>query len=114
MNVTSNLSAGATQASGVVTIASASASKTAEYVASSAPSPEVIETTTKIMSMSELLAVASFVVMLLSAIWNWHSNRRRNQIIKENNEYTWKLKEKELELRERELTLKEGKAKGTN
>ncbi|AUS01905.1 TMhelix containing protein [Vibrio phage 2.044.O._10N.261.51.B8] len=111
MSVTNNLSAGVTQASGVVTIASASASRTAEFVASSAPTPEVMETTARVMSTSEMLAIGSFVVMLLSAVWNWHSNRKRNQIIKENNEYTWRLKERELELRERELKLKE---KGAN
>lgn len=107
MNVTSNATAVTTQVSGAVTLVSASTSKTAEYVASSAPSPEVIETATKVIISSDFLALGSFVVMLVSAVWNFYSNRRRDKIIKESNDANIKLRERELELKEREIALRE-------
>jgi len=126
MNVTSNVSAITTQVSGAVTIASASASKTAGFVASSAPSPEVVETTGKVIISSEWLALGSFVVMIISLIWNQYSNRRRDKLIRENHVENQDLRREELalkreefeykkkdqELRERQLVLQE-KEKGT-
>lgn len=107
MTVASNVTAVTTQVSGATVIGSALSSKTAEYVASSAPTPEVMERATSVMITSDQLALASFIVMALSAVWNIYSGRRRDKRERENDEKHFKIKERELKLRERELELRE-------
>jgi len=105
MNAVNQISGATTQVSGAVTIGSALSSRTAEYVASSADAtPLVVENAAKVMISADQLAMASFVVMLMSAIWNVFSTRRRDKGNRE-------LKERELKLKERELALKEAQMK---
>ena len=63
------------------------------------------------MFSSEWLALGSFLVMVTSAVWNFFSTRRRNDLLYSNHAENLELKKKELELKERELALKE---KGLN
>lgn len=107
MNVANSVTAITTQVSGATVIGSALSSKTAEYVASSAPTPEVAERATNIMVSSDQLALASFLVMLFSALWNIYSGRRRDKQKSETDDQVLKLKERELALKEREIELKE-------
>lgn len=107
MNVASNVTSVTTQVSGATVIGSALSSKTAEYVASSAPTPEVVERATSVMITSDQLALASFIIMAVSAIWNIYSGRRRDKRRNENDERALELKERELMLREREMSLRE-------
>lgn len=100
MSVASNVSSVTTQVSGAVTIGSALSSKTAEFVSSQAP--EAVETAVTVMSTSEKLGIASFIVMVISAVYNVYSNRRKTK----HDERMVQLRERELALRERELELK--------
>lgn len=106
MTVASNVTAVTTQVSGATVIGSALSSKTAEYVASSAPTPEVMERATSVMITSDQLALASFVIMAISAIWNIYSGRRRDKRKNETDERVLQMKERELRLKERELELR--------
>lgn len=104
MNVANNV---VTQVSGATVIGSALSSKTAEYVASSAPTPEVMERATSVMVSSDQLALASFLVMLGSALWNIYSGRRRDKLIDETKREELVIRRAELELEKRKVTLLE-------
>lgn len=105
MNVSSQLSAATTQVSGAVAIASASSSKTASLIAES--SPEAAGATAGVIFNAELIGLCSFVVMLLSFVWNVYSTKKRDKLNAE-------MKARELELEERKVTLQEMEWRGVN
>ena len=108
MNVANQISATTTQVSGAVTLVSASSSKTASLIAESSPDvPRVMETASKVIINADTLALCSFVVMVLSFVWNIYSTRRRNNIAARTSAENIALRERELAIKERELELRE-------
>lgn len=103
MNVSSQVSAATTQVSGAVAIASASSSKTASLIAES--SPEAVGATASVMFNAELIGLCSFVVMLLSFVWNVYSTKKRDKLNAE-------MREREIQLEERKVKLQEAEWDG--
>lgn len=59
------------------------------------------------MFNAELIGLCSFVVMLLSFVWNVYSTKKRDKLNAE-------MKARELELEERKVTLQEMEWRGVN
>lgn len=68
-----------THVSGAVTIGSVGASKVAESVASSSTSFEAMEKAGQVMVTADMLALCSFVVMILTFVWNIYLGYRRDK-----------------------------------
>lgn len=82
MNTSSVMNQTVTNVSGATALVSASTSKTASIIQDSAQAnaPEVIQTAQDLMTTSDLIAVISVIVLVLSFLWNVYSTRRRNNI----------------------------------
>ncbi len=108
MNVSSQVSAATTQVSGAVAIASASSSKTASLIAESSPDIQIdaVGATATVMFNAEVIGLCSFIVMLLSFVWNVYSTKKRDKLNAD-------MRIKEYELEERKVRLRENDFNGT-
>lgn len=86
-----------TYVSGATAITSAAVSKTAGLAESSSISPEAIQTVTKVMVTADTLALASFIVMLLTFAWNVYISYRRDK--REEKQRQWEREQREREIR---------------
>ena len=79
MNISNIIATPATHVSGAVTIGSVGASKIAESVASSSASLEAMEKASQVIVTADTLALGSFVVMILTFVWNIYLGWRRDK-----------------------------------
>ena len=97
MSLGNQITATTTQVSGAVAIGSASSSKIATSIVESAPTmpASAVETASNVIVSAEVIGLCSFVVMLLSFMYNVYATNKRDKFNRE-------VKERELRLRERE------------
>lgn len=85
MQITSVTNQTVTSASGTVAIASASTSKGVLIVTKDAPT-SVVQSAMEVVTIADIVAISSFVVLLLSSLWNVYSSRKMQQIESKNHE----------------------------
>ena len=79
MDISNTIATPATHVSGAVTIGSVGASKIAESVGSSSTSFEVMEKASQVIVTADTLALGSFIVMILTFVWNIYLGYKRNK-----------------------------------
>ena len=79
MDISNTIATPATHVSGAVTIGSVGASKIAESVASSSTSLEAMEKASQVIVTADTLALGSFIVMILTFVWNIYLGWRRDK-----------------------------------
>ena len=79
MDISNTIATPATHVSGAITIGSVGASKIAESVASSSTSLEAMEKASQVIVTADTLALGSFIVMILTFVWNIYLGWRRDK-----------------------------------
>ena len=101
MDISNIVTTPVTHVSGAITIGSVAVSKTAQLAESSLTSPEIAETTTKIMVTADTLAVLSFIVMVLTFIWNVYLGYRKDRRDEKQRQWERECREREIRAMER-------------
>lgn len=85
MNTSNALTSVVTNVSGAIALGSAASSKTISIIQEHVPLNEaVFNRTQDVMSTTDIIAIGSFIILMLSFGWNLWSTRRRNNIADKN------------------------------
>lgn len=79
MDISNTIATPITHVSGAVTIGSVGVSKIAESVGSSSTSLEAMERTSQVILTADALALGSFILMILTFVWNIYLGYKRNK-----------------------------------